>query len=69
MTQMDYDRHVDARAEQILAAVRQSGRNSMWSVHAQLHKQAEATDLADQVIEAVDRTLYEIVAGGDDAKL
>ena len=69
MTQMDYDRHVDARAEQILAAVRQSGRNSMWSVHAQLHTQAEAADLADQVIEAVDRTLYEIVAGGDDAKL
>jgi len=64
-----YDAEVNQRAEEVLTAAATRTRSSMWSVHANLHLQADPKDAADEVNEAVERTLYEVIAGGDDAKL
>lgn len=64
-----YRREVDERTEKVMYAAAEGHNDSMWSVHAKLSIQNDPRQIGDVVAAAIDRSLYEIIPGGEGAKL
>ena len=66
--QAQYEQEVDTRAQEILSAAARSEQDSMWSIHAKLATHEDPAQLGDQVMASVERTINEIIPGGEGAR-